>query len=167
MSDIDHAFSYLKIPYACKKCSFVSTGLMAATKFATHKCEDYKPRETKMDDQMEQVWRSKDGKVTGSREEVEAYLKSKNPLAKMNFPYSVLTNGVIQGRYGSTEWEKPERVALVAFANLAPKIEEVRKAWNENIPRWQTKSLNSWASHNAYVVHLLFAYEEALKQVPQ
>lgn len=126
-------------------------------------------KENNMEEQMEQVWRSKDGKVTGSKEEVEAYLKSKNPLAGMHFPYYYSPGAGIMTEYkpgygAPTELE--EKNAVVAFANLAPLIEELRQAW-ENYwgSEWRTRWHADKSMSGAKV--LLLAYEEALKQVPQ
>jgi hypothetical protein len=123
-------------------------------------------KEKKMnEDQMEQVWRCKDGKggvFTGSKEEVEAYLKSKNPLRKMQFPYKAV-GGDLEPEDSS--WE---RTAIVAFANLAPLIQELHKNWEkewEPAGNWRKDMMMSRWQDNLRT--LLLAYEEALKQVPQ
>lgn len=121
--------------------------------------------ENNVDDQMEQVWRSKDGKCVGSKEEVEAYLASLSPLGKMRFPYSVLTYGSIQDSLGSQELAIPTRKALVAFANLAPLIHEALTAWNADIKTWRENIMI--LPENSTIQKLLLAYEEALKLVPR
>lgn len=118
-----------------------------------------------MNDQMEQVWRSKDGAVTGSKEEVEAYLKSKNPLGKMQFPYRRLAAGiVVSGPESESSTALYEELdAALAFANLAPLIQEARDAWASYWgPGW-------WHADPSFQLtkNLFLAYEEALKQVPQ
>lgn len=114
-----------------------------------------------MNDQMEQVWRSKDGRCTGSKEEVEAYLKSKNPLGKMQFPIT----------YGSmVDFQTAN--AIVAFANLAPLIQKVLETWGKEsdnaFPGWRNANHTYRVSAGFIATtELLLAYEEALKQVPQ
>lgn len=126
-------------------------------------------KEKKMNDQMEQVWRSKDGQCTGSKEEVEAYLKTKNPLAGMRFPYRTKYNA---GTYSLTIHQaedkpyadyasKEEKEALVAFANLAPLIQELAESWEINPPQHIP-----FGTCDA-IMQLLLAYDKALKQVPQ
>ena len=123
-------------------------------------------KENKMNDQMEQVWRSKDGKCVGSKEKVEAYLATLSPLAKMWFPYFTNNGGVFSsgGLYPS-EWPKEEREAFVAFANLAKLYPAVIEAWDHDGNDWRTYE---WTAP-LYVetVRLLLAYEEALKLVPR
>lgn len=111
-----------------------------------------------MNDQMEQVWRSKDGVCVGSQEEVEAYLETLNPLGKMRFPYRAMNEFFMP---------EAEAEALVAFANLAPDIEKMRQTWDEQWPDWKAAELKFWAPHHLAAVQLLLAYEEALKEVPQ
>ena len=116
-----------------------------------------------MNDQMEQVWRSKDGQCTGSKEEVEAYLKSKNPLGKMRFPYNL--NEFYVYRSNGVMTPTKEREAVVVFANLAPLIQEMLEAWDSDVKGWRERLMSE--PENYTVQKLLLAYEEALKQVPQ
>ena len=108
-----------------------------------------------MNDQMEQVWRSKAGKCVGSKKEVEAYLATLSPLGGMRFPYVVFDDAVFwtEGHYSERVTSKDAK-ALVAFANLAPLIEK----WSEGRSKRVMDSAES---------SLLFAYEEALKLVPR
>lgn len=116
-----------------------------------------------MNNQMEQVWRSKDGQCTGSKEEVEAYLKSKNSLAGMRFPYT--WKEIHPSCTIKEELANGETAAFVAFANLAPLIQETLEAWDRQWApiNWRTHVMSA----NAASQKLLLAYEEALKQVPQ
>ena len=121
-----------------------------------------------MNDQMEQVWRSKDGQCTGSKEEVEAYLKSKNPLGKMRFPYHCSPGGYVSHNDGYAE--DKEMKALVAFANLGPLIQEIVTAWDgpSEWDRREWRRCTEWTDPTLAKLQTLFlAYEEALKQVPQ
>jgi len=117
-----------------------------------------------MNDQMEQVWRSKDGAVTGSKEEVEAYLKGKNPLAGMRFPYHCSPGGYVSHVDGYAE--DKEMKGIVAFANLAPLIQPIVREWDKmKSVDWRTEE---WHGEESKVIQkLLLAYEEAIKQVPQ
>lgn len=119
-----------------------------------------------MNDQMEQIWRSKDGQCTGSKEEVEAYLKARNPLRGMRFPYYYSPSGGImferEPGYGSLAGFE-EKEAVVAFANLAPLIQKTLDHWNTWSPNWHTNTSLAETTQGK----LLLAYEEALKQVPQ
>ena len=110
---------------------------------------------------MYQAFNSDDGKLKGvSKEEAEKYEEGlKNPLSRMNFPYSVLTSGVIQGRHGSVEWEKDERKALVAFANLAPLIAECDETYSGY-------KLGGSLTQTP-LGRLLTAYDEAVALIPK
>jgi hypothetical protein len=124
-------------------------------------------RENKMNDQMEQVWRSKDGKCVGSQEEVEAYLATLSPLGKMRFPYHVTTGGVICATNAAwpRELELNEHIALVAFANLAPLYAAVIDEWDKDADNWRT--YNWTLPCHVPTVKLLLAYEKALELVPR
>ncbi len=121
----------------------------------------HRSKEEKMNDQMEQVWRSKDGQCTGSKEEVEAYLRRKSPLAGMRFPYLSESPYVMYqaGRGWKSGLGQEELDAVVAFANLAPLIQE----WSEAGARY---GWGSWGERDLQDKFWL-AYKEALKQVPQ
>lgn len=127
-------------------------------------------KENKMNDQMEQVWRSKDGKCVGSREEVEAYLATLSPLGKMRFPYWDC-NGEVRTSDESGNWTLgrngiADTAALVAFANLAPLIQKMLEGCNETESDWRDRPYPY--SHAARSEQkLLLAYEEALKLVPR
>ena len=119
-----------------------------------------------MEEQMEQVWRSKDGKCVGSKEEVEAYLASLSPLGKMRFPYhGDATLRVFSNQDPFCVNNKEEVGALVAFANLAPLIHEALTAWNADIKTWRENIMI--LPENSTIQKLLLAYEEALKLVPR
>lgn len=127
----------------------------------------------KMEEQMEQVWRAKDGKggfITGSKEEVEAYLATLSPLGEMRFPYWVDGTGFIRDSSGDGVWgnadDAPMRKALIAFANLAPLYQPVIDAWTANNRNWRGRTndiLPAWSAART----LLLAYEEVLKLVPR
>ena len=119
-----------------------------------------------MEEQMEQVWRSKDGKCVGSKEEVEAYLASLSPLGKMRFPYhGDATLRVFSNQDPFCVNNKEEVGALVAFANLAPLIQKALTAWNTDIRGWRKEEMI--LPENTTIQKLLLAYEEALKLVPR
>lgn len=123
-------------------------------------------KENKMENQMEQVWRSKDGKCTGSKEEVEAYLATLSPLGKMRFPYhGDATLRVFSNQGPFCVNNKAEVDALIAFANLTPLIQEALTAWNTDIRGWREEEM--LLPENTTIQRLLLAYEEALKLVPR
>lgn len=121
-------------------------------------------KDNNMEEQMEQVWRSKDGKVTGSKEEVEAYLKSKNPLAGMRFPYQRSSFSPALIRHNGEYAEDKEVEAIAALANLAPLIQEAKKISEE-----RADPITQWDYNDTQrsLRNLFLAYEEVLKQVPQ
>ena len=147
---------YCQVP----RCHFASANLDELT---AHLYEHKEKR--KMNNQMEQVWRSKDGKCVGSQAEVEAYLATLSPLGKMRFPYYTSQEYVFHGEVPyQIKINNKELKALVAFANLAPLIQEALEDWDATDSGWRTRE---WSVLTPPTVTLLLAYEEALKLVPR
>jgi len=123
-----------------------------------------------MNDQMEQVWRSKDGKCTGSKKEVEAYLASRSPLAGMDFPYRPTPADYVcrstQEKHQPVYAAGEELAAFVAFGNLAPLIEELLTQKDKQYFRWRgVKSTPD--SENGAAQELAIAFEKACQLVPR
>ena len=151
----------------CFRCD---TGFTSNRDYQLHWGKVHLSKESIMNDQMEQVWRSKDGVKVGSKEEVEAYLATLSPLGKMRFPYWDCS-GEVRTSNESGNWTLgrngiADTAALVAFANLAPLFQPVIEAWDKEMSAWRTCA--HWTeAHRSATRELLLAYEEALNLVPR
>lgn len=117
---------------------------------------------------MKDVKISDDGKKVGTEAEVLAYEAAQaGPLRKMHFPYRVLFSGVVVGNGDDAiDWEKEERVALIAFANLAPLVEKIHKAAERTWPAyWREMDVAFITGEQTFSLtelkKLLLAFEEA------
>jgi hypothetical protein len=123
------------------------------------------------------IYMSDDGKFhaeagVAGLDAVRAYEeKQRDPLAKMHFPYYCSPGSGIMHEYEpgyGTITDLEEKYVVVAFANLAPLIQETLKAAENSWPAtWRSMEVSftgigsSWSF--AQLQKLLLAYEEALE----
>ncbi len=102
---------------------------------------------------------SDDGKCEGTREEVEAYEASLNPLAKFKFPWHLGTGGAwLNKDNGFAVTNNAEQAT--ELLNLTPLVEELRQSFEESFPDWRTSDFD-WRM-NRDTRALILAYEKAL-----
>lgn len=104
------------------------------------------------------LYRSDDGQKEGTREEVEAYEASLNPLAKFKFPWAITPSG-----WRNKEHEPVnEMIAGIALLNLMPLVEDLRQAVARGVGvNWRDRSMYGGWGEEARA--LLLAYEKALE----
>ena len=106
------------------------------------------------------LYRSDDGQKEGTREEVEVYEASLNPLAKFKFPWRLAADGSWRNTESSFAVTDLTTLTTIELLNLMPLVEELRQAFDMCVPGWRTKDFNDrWVRS---VRNLLLAYEKAL-----
>ncbi len=105
------------------------------------------------------LYRSDDGQKEGTREEVEAYEASLNPLAKFKFPWEVSDRGFMWNAVRNSAYRNISTEELCALLNLMPLVEELRQAIEKQVPQWRTAD---WQRDLDATQKLLLAYEKAL-----
>ena len=107
------------------------------------------------------LYRSDDGQKEGTREEVEAYEASLNPLAKFKFPWRLAADGSWRNTESSFAVTDLTTLTTIELLNLMPLVEELRQKFLSVFgSEWRTCYISSSSSSKAR--DLLLAYEKAL-----
>ncbi len=106
------------------------------------------------------LYRSDDGQKEGTREEVEAYEASLNPLAKFKFPWHRESGGLWENSNNDLALGQVTNNQAIALLNLMPLVEELRCSFSEAFPDWRVRHFD-WRM-NRDTRDLLLAYEKAL-----
>ena len=109
------------------------------------------------------LYRSDDGQKEGTREEVEAYEASLNPLAKFKFPWRLSGDGSWRNTESGFAIAITSSGALttIKLLNLMPLVEELRQTFPSDFIDWR-KDGRFFTPSNTKVQALLIAYEKAL-----
>lgn len=114
------------------------------------------------------LYRSDDGKCEGTRQEVAAYERGLNPLAKFKFPWRMSAHGGwmnAEDNNALSENTTGRRIReteadAIALLNLMPLVEELRQTFEVHWPEWRQGGFI--AKSDTTTRNLLLAYEKAL-----